>query len=137
MSVMKKVFLSLGLMMTLVLLAACKPELVSTLKSGDSVTVYLYRSDKAVDRVVDKRIVKTNTPGYKALIQWAKDNKSDWEPTTRTFVPMLLIESKGFSLNVRKDYIVFNYKDGTYIRKTAINDIAWFKKQLGVIEPPQ
>jgi len=133
---MKKVFLSLGLMMTLVLLAACKPELVSTLKSGDTVTVYLYRSDKAVDRVVDKRIVKTNAPGYKALVQWAKDNKSDWELTTRTFAPVLLIENKKFSLNVRKDYVVFNYADGTYIRKTAINDMAWFKKQLGVIEPP-
>jgi len=133
---MKKLFLSLGLLL-LTLLSACGgPDIVSTLKSIESVNVYLYRSDKAVDRVVDKRVIKANTPGYKAIVKWAKDHKSDWEPTKKQFAPVLLIESKGFSLNVRKDYIVFNYKEGTYIRKTAINDMAWFKKQLGVVEPP-
>jgi hypothetical protein len=30
---------------------------------------------------------------------------------------------------------VFTYKDGTYIRKTIINEYPWFKQQLGVVEP--
>jgi len=134
---MKKIFLLLGFL-SLTLLTACGgPDAVGTLKGVESVNVYLYRSDKAVDRVVDKRVVKSSAPGYKAIIKWAKEHKSDWEPTSKQFAPVLLIESKGMSLNVRKDYIVFNYKDGAYIRRTSINDMAWFKKQLGVVEPPQ
>jgi hypothetical protein len=134
---MKKLLLSLGLL-SLTLLAACGgPDVVGTLKNIESVNVYLYKSDKAVDRVIDKRVVKSNAPGYKAIIQWAKQHKSDWEQTSKQFAPVLLMESKGISLNIRKDYIVFTFKEGTYIRKTEINDMAWFKKQLGVVEPPQ
>jgi uncharacterized lipoprotein YehR (DUF1307 family) len=133
---MKKLFLWTGLMISLVLLAACKPELVSTFKETESVMVYLYKTDKAVDRVVDKRVVKHDAAGYKAIVEWAKKNKDNWEPATKVLPPVLLIESKNFSLNVRKDVITFTYKDGTYIRKTNINELVWFKKQLGVIEPP-
>jgi len=120
----------------MLLLAACGgPGLIATLKDTDSVIVYLYKTDKAVDRVVDKRIVKKDTVGLKAIIKWAKENSSDWEKTSKVFPPDLLIEGKGFSLNVRKDVIAFTSKDGTYIRKTVINEYPWFKQQLGVVEP--
>jgi len=119
------------------LFAACGgPEVVDSLKDTDAVNVYLYKSDKTVDRVVDKRVVKRDAAGLKAIISWAKKNSSDWEITTKLFPPVLLIEGKGFSLNVRKDVIVFNGKEGTYIRKTVINDLPWFKQQLGVVDPP-
>ncbi len=117
-----------------VLLAACKPELVTTIKDAESVNVYLYRSDKAVDRVVDKRIVKRGSSGYKALVEWAKKNKSDWAPSTTTYPPVLIIECKEFSLNVRKDLLIFKYKDGEYSKKTTVEDYLWFKKQLGLNE---
>ncbi|MES1196554.1 MAG: hypothetical protein ABUL58_06385 [Steroidobacter sp.] len=132
---MKKLFLTFGVVISLTLLVACKPEVVSTLKDADAVTVYYYRTDKTVDRVVDKRIIKKDSPGLKAIIKWAKDNGSNWEPSNKVFLPDLIIEGKGFSLNVRKDFIVFNYKDGTYIRKTIINEYPWFKQQLGIVEP--
>jgi len=133
---MNRIFIAVLTACTLVLLVACKPELVSTLKDGESITVYLYKTDKAVDRVVDKKIVKREAAGYKALIDWGKKNKADWEPTTKVYPPVLLIEAKGFSVNVRKDVTVFTYKDGSYVRKTDINDLAWFKKQLGIVDPP-
>ncbi len=134
---MKRLILTTGFMMTLVLLAACGgPDVVDTFKDADAVTVYLYKSDKTVDRVVDKRVVKRDAAGFKAMIGWAKKNKSDWQQTTKLFPPVLLIEGKGFSLNVRKDFMVFTCNEGTYIRKTVINDLPWFKQQLGVIEPP-
>jgi hypothetical protein len=120
----------------LVLLAACKPELLSTIKDAESVTVYLYKTDKAVDRVVDKRVVKQGSAGYKALVEWAKKNKSDWMPATTTYPPVLVLECKEFSLNVRKDLLIFKYKEGEYSKKTTVEDYLWFKKQLGLIESP-
>ena len=118
----------------IVLLAACKPDLLSTIKDAESVNVYLYKSDKAVDRVVDKRVIKRNTAGYKAIVDWAKKNQSDWQPTTATYPPILLIECEGYSLNVRKDLLIFKYKDGAYSKKTTVEDYLWFKKQLGLKE---
>lgn len=132
---MKKLYFSIVCLMAAVLLAACKPELVNTLKDTQSLTVYYYKTDKTVDRVVDKRVVKKDSAGLKAIIKWAKENSSNWEMTNKVFLPDLLIEGQGFSLNVRKDVIVFTYKDGTYIRKTVINEYPWFKQQLGVVEP--
>ena len=131
---MKKLILSIGLMMTLLLTACGGPSVVDTLKDVDSVNVYLFNSEKAVDRVVDKRIVPRAASGYHAVIDWAKQNKSDWQQSKQLFAPGLMIEGKGFSLNVRKDYIVFKYAEGTYIRKTAINEFAWFEKQMGVMD---
>lgn len=134
---MKQLLLLIGLLTTLLLTACGGPGVVDTLKDADSVNVYLFNSAKAVDRVVDKRVLPRAASGYHAIIDWAKKNKSDWQKTTQMFAPVLMIEGKGFSLNVRKDYIVFTGAEGTYIRKTGINDFAWFERQLGVMDTTQ
>ena len=134
---MKPLILPTGLTMTLLLAACGGPSVVDTLKDADSVNVYLFNSAKAVDRVVDKRVLPHAASGYHAIVDWAKKNRSNWQKTTQMFAPVLMIEGSGFSLNVRKDYLIFTSADGTYMRRTGVNEFAWFERQLGVMDATQ
>lgn len=130
---MNRLFISVLTVFVAVLLVACKPELVSTFKAQDSVTVYLYKND----HVVDKHSFDKKSPGYAAILGWVKKNKSDWNATTATYLPALLIEGNDFSLNVRTDITVFKYQDGQYYKNNSPGDYVWFKNQLGLVAPPK
>ncbi|MBU2706797.1 hypothetical protein KCM76_12460 [Zooshikella marina] len=100
------------------LLISCKVGTEVFIDIAETYTVSINESGKHTK----KYTINPGSEKHAKLVAWLKQNNSDWDPTPASYVPGLVVEGTGFSLNFMRTGVILNCKEGQFTKSVKLED---------------